>query len=151
MAIRSQLLPLLTVLLSGWACAQTINLQVSAIPGAATRVVAVVDQGGLAAPLRYAQDITPGAPSATLPLAVPAGGPYRVRAIAFTAGLAYPAILRSGKTTGVLVPNLTAVSAQIALTAINAAVDTATPSSAPAGSTVTLAANIADAGGTERL
>lgn len=148
MAVRLSLLPLLAILLSGWTCAQTINLQVSAIPSFATRVVAVVDQGGLATPLRFPKDVTAGNSAATLAIAVPAGGPYRVRAIAFTAGLAYPAILRAGKVMGVLVPNQTTVSAQIALAARNAALDAATPASAPAGSTVTLAANITDPGDT---
>ncbi|HEY3440674.1 MAG TPA: carboxypeptidase regulatory-like domain-containing protein [Paludibaculum sp.] len=146
MTARSLLLSTLVTLLHGWMCAQTINLQVSAIPSTATRVVAVVDQGGLAAPIRFSKDVTAGALTCTMSMAVPAGGPYRVRAIAFTAGLAYPAILRSGKSAGLYVPNLTAVSAQIALAGLNAALEVSTPLSAPAGSTVTLAASVADPG-----
>ena len=145
---RSFLLSTLVTLLHGLTCAQTINLQVTAIPSAATRLVAVVDQGGLAAPIRFAKDVTAGASASILALDVPAGGPYRLRAIAFTAGLAYPAILRAGKTAGLYVPNLASVSAQISLAGLNAALDASTPYSAPAGSTVTLSANVADPGDT---
>ena len=125
---------------------QQINLSVQNIPVSATRLVAVVDGGGISGTLRASQDVPAGTGSSSLALGVPSGGPYRVRVIAFTAGGVFPAILGSGKTTGVVVASGSTVNASVSLASPSFAVDTSTPPSANDGASVTVKINITDPG-----
>jgi hypothetical protein len=126
--------------------AQQINLTVTNIPTSATRVVAVVDGRGITGSLRASQDVTTGAGSSSLALGVPSGGPYRIRAIAYTAGGVFPAILRSGKTTGIAVGSAGTLNASVNLADVSFSVDPTTPSSANAGANVTVNVDIVDPG-----
>jgi uncharacterized protein (TIGR03437 family) len=125
---------------------QQINLSVQNIPVSATRLVAVVDGGAISGTLRASQDVPAGTGSSSLALGVPAGGPYRVRVIAFTAGGVYPAILGSGKATGVAVGSGATVNASVSLGNVSFAVDPTTPTSADEGASVTVKINITDPG-----
>ena len=123
-----------------------INLSVGNIPPAATRLVAVVDGGSISGTLRGSQDVSAGIGSSTFSMGVPSGGPYRIRVIAFTSGSTFPAVLRSGKTTGVSVSTSGSTSASVTLGDVTGAVDPSTPTSASAGAQVTIKINITDPG-----
>src|ERR1035437_3061870 len=136
----------LMLLLPLMASAQQLNLSVGNIPPAATRLVAVVDGGSISGTLRGSQDISAGIGSSTFSMGVPSGGPYRIRVIAFTSGSTFPAVLRSGKTTGVSVSTSGSTSASVTLGDVTGAVDPSTPTSASAGAQVTIKINITDPG-----
>src|ERR1039457_660729 len=136
----------LMLLLPLMASAQQLNLSVGNIPPAATRLVAVVDGVSISGTLRGSQDISAGIGSSTFSMGVPSGGPYRIRVIAFTSGSTFPAVLRSGKTTGVSVSTSGSTSASVTLGDVTGAVDPSTPTSASAGAQVTIKINITDPG-----
>ena len=93
--------------------AQNLSVSVSNIPANATRLVALVDGGGLGNPLQARQDVAADAGTATMNIGVPAGGPYRIRVIAFRAGGTFPAISRSGKATGASVASGSSASTRL--------------------------------------
>ncbi len=130
------------------AVSSSIRITFSGTPAAATRIIAVVDQGGLSEPARAAASFTAGTPPSSMTVGVPVGGPYRVRLIALRSGLSTPVILRSGKATGVNVPAGATESVAVALADYTVALDAATPTTGTAGSTVTIVANVADPGET---
>ena len=80
--------------------AGTIGVTVSGLPAAGNRVVAVVDGGTLAVPLRVAQGYAVGQTSAVVNVDVPAAGGYRILVVALAGGSAWPVILRAGQVSG---------------------------------------------------
>ncbi len=124
----------------------SIMLTAANLPAAATRVVAVVDGGGLINPLRVSRDVASGAASASMEIGVPPGGPYRVRAIAFRAGGSFPAVLASGKVLGISAGSNSTVAATLALGTISGGLDPSTPSAGQAGATVRIKINLVDPG-----
>jgi hypothetical protein len=136
----------LMLLLPLMASAQQLNLSVGNIPPAATRLVAVVDGGSISGTLRGSQDVSAGIGSSAISMGVLSGGPYRIRVIAFASGGTFPAVLRSGKTTGISVSANGSTSASVRLGDVNGAVDSSTPTSASAGAQVTVRINITDPG-----
>lgn len=121
-------------------------LTVSAIPQQATRLVAVIDGGGLATALRASQNIAAGIGTATMSVGVPVGGPYRVRVIAFIANGTFPAVLRSGKITGVSVAAGAGTGVSVTLEDVTGALDPATPTSGNAGAPLNIRVDITDPG-----
>jgi hypothetical protein len=126
----------------------SIQITLSGAPGAATRLVAVVDQGGLSQRIRAVADFAAGQAPAGMNVDVPPGGPYRVRLIAFRSGAATPVILRSGVAGGASVAAGAAAAASVALADYSVALDAATPASGIAGSAATVIVNVIDPGET---
>lgn len=127
------------------AAAQTVSLAVSNIPAAATRVVAAIDGGSLTRPVSFSQDFAAGTAAIVLNGSAPAGGPYRVRAVAVTSDI-LPAVLSSGQVSGVLAPESGSAGAAITLAEVKVASDPLTPVSAGASTRVTIRVNITDPG-----
>src|SRR3954451_7863494 len=125
---------------------ESLNVTVSNIPAAANRMVVVVDGGPIIGTLKANHDFPVGMSPVTLPLGVPAGGPYRVRAIAFTKDGIFPAVLRSGKATGISINSGSTANATVNIGDVSGAVDPSTPTSADPGSRVTIKVNITDPG-----
>ena len=126
----------------------SVSLTVNQIPAAANKVTAVVDGIGLTGRIVSSQSFSAGTASTTLSLGVPAGGPYRIRALAFNSNpgsTSRPAILRSGQVNGVIAGTGVA-SASITLGDISMLLDGSTPSSGTTGSVVTIAVNVLDSG-----
>lgn len=127
------------------AAAQTVSLAVSNIPAAATRVVAAIDGGSLTQPVSFSQDFAAGTAAIVLNGSAPAGGPYRVRAVAVTPDI-LPAVLSSGQVSGVWVPESGSAGAAITLAGVTVERDPLTPVSAGASTRVTIRVNITDPG-----
>jgi hypothetical protein len=124
--------------------AQSISLSVSNVPASATQVIGVVDGGSIPSSQPViATGAAGGGGQVSLSVGVPAGGPYRVRAIAVT-GTA--AILRSGQAGSISVPAGGSTAASITLQDVTATVGAATPASAAAGSTIPIQVVITDPG-----
>ena len=123
-----------------------LNVSVGNIPASATRLVAAVDGGTISGALWSSKEVSSGVGSTTLSLGVPSGGPYRIRVIAFTSGGTFPAVLRSGKATGISVASGATANASITLADVSGAIDPSTPTSANAGTQVTIKINITDPG-----
>ena len=124
------------------AAAQQITLNVSGIPGAATRLVAVLDGGALTSPVRVVKDVAAGTVSSSIVVAVAAGGPYRARVAAFTAGLSLPPLLRTGLASGINVPATPSASVLLADFVVTAL----TPASALTGAAIALTVDVTDPG-----
>jgi hypothetical protein len=127
----------------------TLAVFVNNIPLSATNVSLVVDgPGGISiSDIEYVSTTN----STMVSVAVPAGGPYRVRAVALLGqGSCFSQspcfyVLRSGKTTGVFVSS-TGGNASIALADVLGMVDPSTPSIGVAGTNVTIRINLTDPG-----
>jgi len=135
--------------LAGTLAMETLVLTVENIPSAANKIHVAVDGGPIAGVIFSAAAFSTGSTRFTHTVGVPAGGPYRVRVVAFqsTPGNSFPAILRSGKAAGVTVNEGASVPVTIALSDIPVALDAGSPTSGPAGSSVTLRVNITDEAG----
>ena len=118
-----------------------LNVTVASIPSTATRIAAIADGAPVSSPVYAIQTVTPPAGSKLLSLSLPAGT-YRVRILADGAGRT---LLASAQMSGQVFQGITS-SAFIALAAVSVTVDTATPSTAKAGSPVTIKFNITDWG-----
>ncbi len=124
---------------------QTLAFSVKNIPAAANKVTVVVDGPGISDKVWVCQSFAAGTSTYAFSTSVPAGGPYRVRAIVFkSTGESFPAILRSGKSTGSMVTAGGTTNVTINLADIAIALDATSPSSGAAGSLVTLKVNITD-------
>jgi hypothetical protein len=124
--------------------AQSISLSVGNVPSLAANVIVVVDGGAIPSiqPVVAASG-SGGSGQIAMNLGVPAGGPYRVRAIAVTGG---GAVLRSGQAGSISVPSGGSTQANITLQDVTATFESVTPSSATAGSTVPIRLLITDPG-----
>lgn len=141
--MRLVLLPLALVAVSAFA--ETINISITNIPASATKLVVWVDGGAISGRLPAIQNFAAGTSSLALRVGVPAGGPYRVRTFASTAGWDAP-LLRSGQAGGISVGAGATVAASISLGDVIIALDPSVPNSASAGSSVFVKCNITDPG-----
>ena len=123
--------------------AGAISLSVTNIPSAATRLVAVADNGGVSPVALMAQPQTGGASSTQMTFHIPAGGPYRVRIIAHDAAAA---VLSSGMASGITVSAGGSAAASVSLAPVTVALDPRTPATATPGSSITLRFNVTDSG-----
>lgn len=135
--------------LAGTLAMETLVLTVQDIPSAANKIHVAVDGGQITGVVFSAASFPSGSASFTHTVGVPAGGPYRVRVVAFksTPGDSFPAILRSGKATGVTVNEGASVPVAVTLSEIPVALDAGSPTSGATGSSVTLRVNITDDAG----
>ena len=124
--------------------AQTISLSMGNLPPIATKAIVLVEGGSIPTfqPV-VAASATGGNGQIALNLGVPPGGPYRAKAIAVTAT---GAILRTGQLGSISVPSSGNAQANITLQDVTATFESATPSSAGAGSTVPIRVLITDPG-----
>ncbi len=118
-----------------------LNVTVASVPSTATRVVAIADGAPVSVPVYAIQTVTPPAGSTALSMSLPAGA-YRVRVLADGASRA----LLASAQMSVQVPQGNTTSAFIALAAVSVLVDSSTPSTAKAGSPVTILFDITDWG-----
>jgi len=123
--------------------AGAISLSVTNIPSAATRLVAVADNGGVSPVALMAQPQTGGTSSTQMTFHIPAGGPYRVRIIAHDAAAA---VLSSGMASGITVSAGGSAAASVSLAPVTVALDPSTPATATPGSSITLRFNVTDSG-----
>jgi uncharacterized protein (TIGR03437 family) len=119
----------------------TVFVSVTNIPSSAQYLAAVVDGAGIPGPLTSSQTISPGIGSSSMSVAVPPGGPYRIRVIA----LATQFVLRSGKTT-VSTSSSGTTSASVTLADVSGTVDPSTPAAGGAGTRVAVKLNLTDPG-----
>jgi hypothetical protein len=118
-----------------------LNVSVASIPSTATRVVAIADGTAVSSPVYAIQSVTPPAGSAALSMSLP-GGTYRVRVLADGASRTLVASAQMS----IQVPDGNATKAFIALAPVSVTVDSSTPSTAKAGSPVTIVFDITDWG-----
>ncbi len=116
------------------------SVTVGGIPSSATRLVVIADIAP-AAPLYAQRALTPGTASAVAFIPLPAGS-YRIRVLADSPATG---MLASGQTTAAVSSGATA-SASVTLSNMTVTVDSSTPSSAPAASSVAILFNVVDAG-----
>jgi hypothetical protein len=124
--------------------AQTISVSISNLPPIAAKAIVLVDGGSIP----NFQPIVTTSPTGesgqiTLNLGVPPGGPYRVRGIGLTAT---GAVLRSGQLGSISVPTNGNIAINVTLQDVTAVIESATPSSSGAGSTVPIRVLITDPG-----
>ena len=126
---------------------QSIAVGVSNIPAQATAIDVRVDGGALQGLLTGTTEVSPGTSSTTLQVGVPAGGPYRVRVVAYVGAPVFPGrMLRSGKVTGIVVAGAGTVNAAVTLGDMVLTLDPATTSGAAPGSPVMVQARLTDPG-----
>lgn len=118
-----------------------IVLNVANIPTDADKVVAVIDQGGINSRVEIAHD---GSGTVKNTLSVPAGGPYRIRIIAYKNGGTFPAILAGGKENNVTVAEGEQKPVSIALSSPKITLDESNSSEVSAGSNFIIKLNITD-------
>ena len=118
----------------------SVNLSVMNIPSGAVRLVVLAD-GPLPGVVSTEQAVSPGAQSATILVAVPAGT-YRLRALADAAA---GDIIATGQT-GAIVPSAGSGTASVTVSPPVMTLGASTPASAQAGAVVMLGFNMADAG-----
>jgi hypothetical protein len=116
------------------------SVTVSGIPSSATRLVVIADISP-GAPLYAQRALTPGTASAVAFIALPAGS-YRIRVLADSPATG---MLASGQTTLAVSFGVTAA-ASVTLSNMTVTVDSSTPSSAAAASSVAILFNVVDAG-----
>ena len=118
-----------------------LNVTIASVPATATRVVAIADGAPVSSPVYAVKTVTPPAGSASLSMSLPAGG-YRIRVLADGASRT----LLASAQMSVQVAQGNTSSAFIALAAISVTVDSSTPSTAKAGSAITIKFDITDWG-----
>ena len=116
------------------------SVTVSGIPSSASRLVVIADIAP-AAPLYAQRALTPGTASASAFIPLPAGS-YRIRVLADSPAAG---MLASGQTT-LAVPSGVTATASVALSNMTVTVDSSTPASAAAASSVAILFNVVDAG-----
>jgi hypothetical protein len=139
------LLGLLLCLVASTApAAQSIRATIWGIPSTATRLVGLLDGGGIVSPAPFAKNISTGTASAVIDIGTIAGGPYRLRILALGAGAN---LLSSGKVAGINVSSGSTVNVTPTLSPVTVSVNGSTPTSAVAGGVATMLFDIYDAGG----
>ena len=125
--------------------AGSVSLAVNSVPTGATRLIAIADGGGLGGVVRASQDVS-ALVNATMTIGLPAGGPYRIRVVAFQSGPSMPAVMASAQTAVASVPSSGSVAASATLSRIAPALDPATPLVADQGSSPSIKVNVLDPG-----
>jgi hypothetical protein len=123
--------------------AQSVRATVYGIPVTATRLVGLLDGGGIASPAPFAKNISTGTTSTVIDIGTVAGGPYRLRILAQDSGAN---LLSSGKVTGINVPSGSTVNVSPTLASVTVSVNGSTPASTVAGGPATALFDVYDAG-----
>src|SRR5215469_6411511 len=144
---------LLVLRICGWlllvstpAVCESVFVSVNNIPAQATRVAVVIDGGAISGQLTGQQDFAYGTSSANLTVGVPAGGPYRMRAVAYDGTVGGSPLLRSGQAISIQVSTGGLLSVTIGLGDISITRDPSTPALGATGSRVTFSFDITDPG-----
>jgi hypothetical protein len=119
-----------------------LNVTIASIPSTATRVAAIADGAPVSSPVYALKNVTQPVTSTLVSMSLPAGT-YRIRVLADGPSRA---LLASAQAASIVVPNGNTAAAFIALASVSVTVDASTPSSAGAGSPVTIKFDITDWG-----